>query len=66
MTMPPKITLKTFFSYATSIEWLTNLLRNLDFKLANVAHRVEALANNTMGLIEYVNSQFDRTCSMLS
>ena len=34
-----------------------------DFRLANVVHRVDALANSTMSLIEYVNSQFDRTVS---
>ena len=31
------------------------------FKLANVAHRVDALGKGAMGLIDYVNSQFDRT-----
>ncbi|MEH6912233.1 MAG: alpha-hydroxy acid oxidase [Oceanicoccus sp.] len=61
MTMPPKITMKNFFSYGTSFEWLFNLLLNSDFKLANVAHRVDALGKNAMGLIDYVNSQFDRT-----
>ena len=59
--MPPKITLKNFFSYGTSFRWLYNLLRDPDFKLANVAHRVDALGGGAMGLIEYVNSQFDRT-----
>lgn len=61
MTMPPKITMKNFFSYGSSFEWLFNLLKNPDFTLANVAHRVDALEKNPMGLIDYVNSQFDRT-----
>lgn len=61
MTMPPRITPSSFFSYATSFEWLFNLLRDPDFRLANVAHRVDALGNGAMGLIEYVNSQFDRS-----
>lgn len=61
MTMPPKFTLKSLFSYATHFHWSFNLLRNPDFKLANVAHRVDALSKGTMGLIDYVNSQFDRS-----
>ena len=59
--MPPKITPKSFFSYATSFEWLFHLAMDPNFKLANVAHRVDALGNGAMGLIDYVNSQFDRT-----
>jgi L-lactate dehydrogenase (cytochrome) len=61
MTMPPRITFKNFFSYGTSFHWLFHLLLNRDFKLANVAHRVDALGSGAMGLIEYVNDQFDRT-----
>ena len=61
MTMPPKITLKNFLSYGTSFDWLFNLILHPDFKLANVAHRVDALGKGAMGLIDYVNSQFDRS-----
>ncbi|GAB1265306.1 alpha-hydroxy acid oxidase [Aurantivibrio infirmus] len=62
MTMPPKITtLRNFFSYATSFQWLFNLLLDPNFKLANVAHRVDALGSGAMSLIDYVNSQFDRS-----
>lgn len=61
MTMPPEITAKNLFSYGTSFEWLFHMMMNPDFKLANVAHRVDALGKGAMGLIEYVNSQFDRT-----
>ena len=61
MSLPPRITLKGFFSYGTSFRWLYNLLRDPDFKLANVAHRADAMDQGTTGLIEYVNSQFDRT-----
>ena len=63
MTMPPTISLRSFLSYASSFEWGLNLLRDPDFRLANVAHRVDALGNGAMGLIEYVNSQFDRSIS---
>lgn len=61
MTMPPRFGLKSLFSYATHFEWALNFVRSPDFKLANVAHRVDALGKGAMGLIDYVNSQFDRT-----
>ncbi len=61
MSMPPRITLKNFFSYGTSFHWLFNTLRNRDFRLANVEHRVDALSGGSVGLIQYVNDQFDRS-----
>ena len=63
MTMPPRFTIKSLFSFALHPRWSFNLLLHPDFRLANVSHRVDALANTTMSLIEYVNSQFDRTVS---
>ncbi len=59
MSMPPKFTASTLFSYATHWHWAFNLLKNPDFKLANVAHREDSLNTGSMGLIQYVNSQFD-------
>lgn len=61
MSMPPKLTPASMLSYASRFEWLYNLIKNPDFNLANVAHRQDALGSGTMGLIDYVNSQFDRT-----
>lgn len=61
MTMPPRITPRNLLSYGTSFEWLYNLSRDADFRLANVVHRVDALGQGAMALIDYVNSQFDRT-----
>ena len=63
MTMPPRFTIKSLFSFALHPRWSFNLLLHPDFRLANVSHRVDALANTTMSLIDYVNSQFDRTVS---
>lgn len=61
MVMPPKVTtLSNFLSYATSFQWWFNMLKDPDFKLANVSHRQDALGAGSMGLIEYLNSQFDR------
>ena len=61
MSMPPKFGLKSLWSFATHPGWAFNLLRYPDFRLANVMHRVDALAKGTMSLIQYVNSQFDPT-----
>jgi L-lactate dehydrogenase (cytochrome) len=64
MTMPPRITsFKNFFSYATSFSWGLHMLRDPNFKLANVVHRVDAIGKGSMGLIDYLNSQFDRSVS---
>jgi L-lactate dehydrogenase (cytochrome) len=59
MSMPPKFTMKSMFSYMTHWKWAFNLLRNADFKLANVSHREDSLSQGPMSLIQYVNSQFD-------
>ncbi len=61
MTMPPRFSLKSLLSYASCFEWAFGLLRDPDFRLANVVHRVDALGKGTMGLIDYINSQFDRS-----
>lgn len=62
MIMPPKLTLKSLLSFAASPEWSFNFLRDPSFMLANVVHRVDALGQKgPMGLIDYVNSQFDRS-----
>lgn len=59
--MPPKLTLSSLASFMTKPKWLLNLLRDNDFRLANVAHRQDALSHGAMGVIAYVNSQFDHT-----
>lgn len=61
MKMPPRFGIRSLWSFATHPRWALNLLRNPDFKLANVVHRVDAIGSGTVGLIEYVNNQFDRT-----
>lgn len=63
MVMPPKLTLRSLMSFAASPHWAWHWMRDPDFRLANVAHRVDALAGGAMGLIEYVNAQFDRSVS---
>lgn len=63
MTMPPRLTPRSLMSFVASPAWSLNFLLSPDFRLANVMHRVDALKNGPMGLIQYVNSQFDRTIS---
>ena len=61
MVMPPRFGLKSLWSFVSHPHWAMNFALHPDFKLANVAHRVDALGSGAMGLIDYVNSQFDRT-----
>jgi len=41
--------------------WSMNFLLDPSFKLANVEHRVDAIGSGSIRLIDYVNSQFDRS-----
>lgn len=61
MVMPPRFGLSSLMSFVTRPNWSFNFLLNSDFELANVSHRVDALGGGKMALIDYVNSQFDRT-----
>lgn len=61
MVMPPRLTMSGLLSFLAHPGWTFNYLTDPDFRLANVIHKVDALGNGPMGLIEYVNSQFDRS-----
>lgn len=61
MTMPPKLTFGSALSFCLRPSWTFNFIKDPDFRLANVVHKIDALENGSMGLIDYVNSQFDRT-----
>lgn len=61
MVMPPRFGLAGLASFASRPRWTFDYLRSPDFSLANVANRVDALGGGSMGLIDYVNSQFDRS-----
>lgn len=61
MTIPPRFTLASFASFALRPRWACNALRHRDFRMANVAHRVDALATADLSIAEYVNGQFDRS-----
>ena len=59
MVLPPRFTAKSFASFAAHPRWAFHLLRNPDFQIANIVHRMGGLG--TVSLIDYVNGQFDRT-----
>ncbi len=61
MSMPPRVNRHNLLSYATRWGWLFSLLRDRNFKMANVEHRVDALGGGAMAMVDYVNSQFDRS-----
>ncbi|MES2489209.1 MAG: alpha-hydroxy acid oxidase [Pseudomonadota bacterium] len=63
MVMPPKFSLASLMSFVASPEWSLNYLRDPDFNLANVANRVDALKGGSLGIMAYVNSQFDPSVS---
>lgn len=61
MEMPPRFTLNSLLSFATHPSWSLAYLRNPDFEVKNVAHRARALKGKSLSVIDYVNSQFDRS-----
>ena len=60
-TMPPRLTVDSLLSFAVHPRWTFHLLQDSDFRLANVVHRVDGIGAGSMGVIDYVNSQFDRS-----
>ena len=63
MTLPPRFTAASLADFALHPHWVMNYLLSPDFTLANVVHRVDVLKSRTISLIDYVNSQFDRSLS---
>ena len=61
MSLPPRFGIRGLWSFARHPRWMLQLLRDSDFSLANVVHRVDAIGSGTMGIVEYVNSQFDQS-----
>jgi L-lactate dehydrogenase (cytochrome) len=61
MSMPPRLTWGSAWSFVTHPAWAAGMLLQPDFQLANVAHRVDGIGDGTIGLIDYVNKQFDRS-----
>lgn len=59
--IPPRPSLRSFASFALHAGWSLRFLRDPDFRLANIVHRKDVLAEGPLGIIAYVNSQFDRS-----
>ncbi len=59
MTVPPKFGLKSLLSFAFHPVWSLNFALHPRFQLENVVHKAENVKGTNM--MEYVNSQFDRT-----
>ncbi|RYD19436.1 MAG: alpha-hydroxy-acid oxidizing protein [Lysobacteraceae bacterium] len=56
---PPKLTLRSLLSFALHPSWSLPALAGSKFDLANVSHKIDALASGPMSLFNYVGSQFD-------
>ncbi len=61
MSMPPKFGIKSLLSFAMHPEWTLRVLSEPQMRMANVVHKVDAIGTGTMPVMEYINSQFDRS-----
>ena len=61
MVMPPRLGLMQLAQFAAKPAWSLAYLRDRSFELANVVRKVDALKNGALGLIQYINGQFDRS-----
>ncbi len=61
LTLPPRFTLRSMLSFATHPNWTLRQLFSEKIDLANMSHRFAGGSGGTSSVIEYINSQFDRT-----
>jgi len=61
LAIPPKLTVRSFLEFARRPGWSLPALFGSRFDLANVSHRVDALAAGPMSLFQYIAEQFDRS-----
>lgn len=61
LSLPPRLTMKSMLSFALHPAWSLPAVTGSKFDLANVSHRVDALAAGPMSLFDYIGGQFDRT-----
>lgn len=59
--MPPRFTARSMLSFVVRPRWSLRFLADSKFRLANIDHRIDALGDDVLSVIEYVNGQFDRT-----
>jgi L-lactate dehydrogenase (cytochrome) len=58
-SLPAKLTVRSLLSFAVHPRWSIPALTGSKFNLANVSHRVDALAAGSMSLFDYIGDQFD-------
>ena len=61
LSLPPRLTLKSFLNFALHPGWSLPALTGSKFDFANVIHKVDALASGPMSLFDYIGGQFDRS-----
>ena len=61
--MPPKLGLRSALSYLRHFPWTVRALLNPQFDMVNVTSSPTVASEISEGVIEYINSQFDRSIS---
>ncbi len=61
LSLPPRLTPRSLLNFALHPFWSIPALTGAKFDLANVSHRVDALASGSMSLFDYIAGQFDRS-----
>ena len=60
MTVPPKLTLKSYLDIALHMDWSFNYLTHKTPSMVNIEHRVPK-GTSDISVMDFMNSQFDRT-----
>lgn len=61
LAIPMKLGVRSFLDFARRPGWSIPALFGVRFDLANVSHRVDALAAGPVSLFQYIGDQFDRS-----
>jgi L-lactate dehydrogenase (cytochrome) len=61
MTLPPRFTLRSLLEFAAHPRWVLPKLFGRPFDLANVTRYAPSVSRRRTGIMEYVNSQLDRS-----
>jgi L-lactate dehydrogenase (cytochrome) len=61
MTLPPRLTPRSLLGFAAHPRWVLPRLLGKPFELANIIGHAPPLSRQRTGVIEYVNSQMDRS-----
>ena len=61
MTLPPRFTLRSLLEFAAHPRWVLPKLFGTPFDLANVTRYAPSVSQGRTGIMEYVNSQMDRS-----